>query len=55
MERDDSEGIVVRATVNLPGLRAGAYEVVDPTDPYVAGLLAATYLVPAEDEEEEPA
>lgn len=47
---EDSEGIIVRATVNLPGLRAGAYELVDPHDPYIAGLLKATFLVPAEDE-----
>lgn len=41
--------LLVRATVNLPGLRAGYYAYVDPEDDYMRGLLAANLLVEAEE------
>lgn len=47
---DEPDTVVVRATVNLPGLRVGSVVRVDSADPYIAGLIAATYLVPVEEE-----
>lgn len=38
-------GIVVRSTINLPGLPAGRTANVDPSKPYIARCLAAGYLV----------
>ena|SRR6185295_9275111 len=41
-------GILVRATVNLPGLPAGYQAMVDPARYTIAKLIAAEYLVPIE-------
>lgn len=38
--------LAVTATINLRGLRPGQRALVDPTDPYIAELLSASYLVP---------
>ncbi len=43
--------IEVRATINLPGLRAGAVVWVDPENEYVADCIEAGFLVPVEEEE----
>ncbi len=40
--------LLVRATVNLPGLRAGEHALVDPEDPYMRGALRSTKLVEAD-------
>lgn len=37
--------VLVRATVNLPGLRFGDYAYVDPEDDYMRGLIDASLLV----------
>lgn len=39
---------LVRATLNLPGLRRGAHALVDPSDPYMEGALGSGALVRAE-------
>lgn len=44
----DEMGILVRATVNLPGLAAGQRAMVDPQRYSIARLLNAEYLVPIE-------
>jgi hypothetical protein len=38
--------VVVRATINLSGLRRGHVATVDPADPWVARLLIRQILVP---------
>ncbi len=40
--------LLVRATVNMPGLRAGEHALVDPDDPYMRGALRSTKLVEAD-------
>lgn len=42
--------IRVRSTINLQGMPIGQEARVDETDPYIAGLIAAAYLVPVDDE-----
>ena len=37
--------VPVRATVNLPGLGVGYVKMVDPADPYIAGLIKGRKLV----------
>lgn len=37
-----------RATINLPGVRAGKTIEADPSDPTVAGRVAAGHLIPLE-------
>lgn len=47
--------ILARATINLPGLGVDQAQVlVDETDPYIADLLAAEYLVPVDMGEPDP-
>lgn len=48
-----AERIRVRATINLPRLRVGDHALVDPTDPYIAELLAGKYLVPEPEQAED--
>jgi hypothetical protein len=45
----DDERIWARATVNLPGLRAGEVALVNPRVLYIAEALEAEHLVPLED------
>lgn len=40
--------VLVRATVNLAGLRRGEYALVDPLDPYMRGVLRSQKLVEAD-------
>lgn len=40
--------LLVRAAVNLPGLRLGWEAPVDPNDPYIARLIVAGLLVPVD-------
>lgn len=40
--------LLVRATMNLPGLRRGQHALVDPRSSYIAGALRSQALVPAE-------
>ncbi len=46
--RKPKRKVLVRATVNLPGLRAGREAIVDPSTEYVKRVLAAGYLVPVD-------
>jgi hypothetical protein len=41
-----TDQILVRATVNLSGLRAGNRVLVDPSDDYIKACLAAGLVVP---------
>jgi hypothetical protein len=51
-EDEAPEGaVLVRATVNLPGLRFGEYAYVDPEDEYMGAALRSSLLVLAEPEE----
>lgn len=43
--------VFVRATINLPGLRAGREAWVDPEEEYVKVCLAASYLVAVDEPE----
>lgn len=47
--------ILVRATINLPGLPAGQQAMADPEDPDVKACLEATYLVVVDEGEDEGA
>lgn len=38
--------ILVRATINLPGLNAGETALADPTEPYIQDCLRAQFIVP---------
>lgn len=42
--------MIVRATINLPGLRRGEEAEVDPQVPYIARCLEARYIVEIEPE-----
>jgi hypothetical protein len=42
---DEAALLPVRATIHLQRLHAGQMALVDPSDPYIAGLLEAEYLV----------
>lgn len=44
--------MIVRATVNLPGLQRGKMAETDPEVPYIARCLAAGYLVEVDTEGE---
>lgn len=44
-----STNVRARACVNLAGLRFGQEALVDPSDPYIAGLLRGGLLVRIED------
>jgi hypothetical protein len=46
-----TELVLVRATVNLPGLVCGQEALVDPSVPYIAECLEARLVVPADTEE----
>lgn len=52
MEGKRSTEILVRATVNLPGLPAGEKAMVDPDMPWIKQALKNTTLMKVEDEEE---
>lgn len=45
--------ILVRATVNLPGLKVGQFANVDPDDPYIADCLRTELVVPVLDGEQQ--
>lgn len=45
--------LIVRATVNLAGLRAGETALVDPRQPYIASCLARELIVPVDDKSSE--
>ena len=52
MSDGPNDGLVwVRATVNLPGLRAGAIAIVDPERPSIRRRIAATHLTLLERDE----
>lgn len=52
MRTKEGEGgdgrIPARATVSLAGLGVGQEALVDPSNPYIAGLLDGEYLVPVD-------
>jgi hypothetical protein len=47
---EQPEPILVRASINLPGLSLGALAWVDPEAPYIATCLEYGYLQPLEEE-----
>jgi hypothetical protein len=48
---DEQEPVLVRATINLAGLRVGEYALVDPRDDYIKDALGADHLVVVDEEE----